>query len=112
MASGGIKRYSLAQLERMRARRSSRTRPDAAVHEPDAAFWRHAKVVLPPPGKTSIHLRLDRDVLALVQATGPRAPEPDECRLALLHGGPEEPDGLRDRGAPRGAPNVGVEGAK
>ena len=70
MASGGIKRYSIAQLERMRARRSSRTRPDAAVHEPDAAFWRHAKVVLPPPGKTSIHLRLDRDVLAWFKRQG------------------------------------------
>jgi uncharacterized DUF497 family protein/uncharacterized protein (DUF4415 family) len=70
MVSGGIKRYSLVQLERMRVRRPSRTRPEAPAHEPNAAFWRHAKVVLPPPGKTSIHLRLDRDVLAWFKRQG------------------------------------------
>jgi uncharacterized protein (DUF4415 family) len=55
----------------MRARRKiSRTRPDAPAHELDAAFWRHAKVVLPPPGKTSVHIRLDRDVLAWFRRQG------------------------------------------
>jgi hypothetical protein len=39
-----IKRYSLADLQRKRAGRPSRTRADAPTHEPDAAFWRHATV--------------------------------------------------------------------
>jgi uncharacterized protein (DUF4415 family) len=29
----------------------------------DDDFWRNARAVMPPPGKASVHLRLDADVL-------------------------------------------------
>jgi uncharacterized protein (DUF4415 family) len=45
------------------------TRADAPELELDEDFWRHAKVVL-PPGKTSVRLRLDKDVLAWFKAQG------------------------------------------
>jgi uncharacterized protein (DUF4415 family) len=36
----------------------------------DDDFWRNASVVTPPPGKASVHLRLDADVLAWFRAQG------------------------------------------
>jgi uncharacterized protein (DUF4415 family) len=45
------------------------TRPDAPELELDAAFWRRARVVV-PPGKKSVHLRVDADVLAWFKAQG------------------------------------------
>jgi BrnA antitoxin of type II toxin-antitoxin system len=45
------------------------TRADAPAVELDEDFWRHAQVVV-PPGKTSIHLRVDTDVLASFKAQG------------------------------------------
>lgn len=45
------------------------TRPDAPAVEPDEAFWRNARVVM-PPGKTSVHLRVDTDVLEWFKAQG------------------------------------------
>jgi uncharacterized protein (DUF4415 family) len=44
-------------------------RADAPEIELDEDFWRHAQVVV-PPGKTSIHLRVDTDVLASFKAQG------------------------------------------
>jgi uncharacterized protein (DUF4415 family) len=72
MGKRDIKRYTLAQLKARLARRGGvlRTRPDAPAYELDDTFWREAVVRLPPPGKTSIHLRLDRDVLAWFKGQG------------------------------------------
>ena len=53
----------------MRERGETRTRPDAPEIVPDEAFWRNARVVV-PPGKTSIHLRVDVDVLAWFRPQG------------------------------------------
>jgi uncharacterized protein (DUF4415 family) len=36
----------------------------------DDDFWRDARVVMPPPGKASVHLRLDADVLEWFRAQG------------------------------------------
>jgi len=54
----------------LRDRGRDRTRPDA----PDAEslgkdFWKSARVVM-PPGKTSVHLRLDRDIVDWFRARG------------------------------------------
>jgi uncharacterized protein (DUF4415 family) len=45
------------------------TRPDAPELELNEAFWRRARVVV-PPGKKSVHLRVDTDVLAWFKAQG------------------------------------------
>ena len=64
MAKRDVRRYALAELRAMRERGDYvPTRPDAPVIEPDEEFWRNARVVMPPPGKTSVHLRVDTDVL-------------------------------------------------
>ena len=69
MAERDIRRYSAAELERMAARGDYvPTRADAPEIELGEDFWRHAKVV--PPGKTSVHLRVDADVLAWFKAQG------------------------------------------
>lgn len=36
----------------------------------DEPFWDNARVVMPPPNKTSVHLRLDADVLAWFREPG------------------------------------------
>ena len=69
MADDDIKRYSLEELRAMRARGETRTRPDAPETMPDEAFWRDARVVV-PPGKRSIHLRVDADVLEWFRSQG------------------------------------------
>jgi uncharacterized protein (DUF4415 family) len=63
-------RYSLGQVEAIRERGEDPTRPDA----PEAKslgkdFWKSARVVV-PPGKTSVHLRLDRDIVEWFKAHG------------------------------------------
>ena len=55
----------------MRERGETETRPDAPVREPDADFWRTARVTM-PSGKASIHLRVDSDVLEWFRAQGRR----------------------------------------
>jgi uncharacterized protein (DUF4415 family) len=40
------------------------------VHAVDAEFWREARVVMPPAGKTSVHLRVDSDVLEWFRGQG------------------------------------------
>jgi uncharacterized protein (DUF4415 family) len=69
MANEDIRRYSLEELRAMRERRETRTRPDAPEVVPDEAFWRNARVVV-PPGKKSIHLRVDADVLEWFKSQG------------------------------------------
>jgi uncharacterized protein (DUF4415 family) len=46
------------------------TPADAPSIEPDAAFWESARMVMPPPGKASVHLRVDSDVLEWFKAQG------------------------------------------
>lgn len=70
MARKDIKRYSLDELKAMRARGKTRTRADAPGREIDEAFWQHARVVMPGPGKMSVHLRVDSDVLEWFREQG------------------------------------------
>ena len=58
MARKDIKRYSPEELKALRVRGKTRTRADAPVREIDADFWEHAHLVMPGPGKTSVHLRV------------------------------------------------------
>ena len=72
VAEEDIRRYSLAELEKMAARGDyTPTRPDAPEYELDEEFWQKARLVL-PTGKKSVHLRLDEDVLDWFKAQGPR----------------------------------------
>jgi len=65
-----IKRYSLEELKALQARGKTRTRADAPFSEIEEGFWEHAQVVMPAPGKTSVHLRVDRDVLEWFRKQG------------------------------------------
>jgi uncharacterized protein (DUF4415 family) len=70
MARDDIRRYSADELAAMRARGDVvPTRANAPTVELDDAFWREARVVM-PPGKTSVHLRVDTDVLDWFKAQG------------------------------------------
>ena len=63
-------RYSLSQIETKRRGGQDPTRPDAPEAAPLAKdFWKSARVVM-PPGKTSVHLRLDRDIVDWFRARG------------------------------------------
>jgi uncharacterized protein (DUF4415 family) len=65
-----IVRYSLSEIEALRERGLDQTRPDAPRAESlGADFWKSARVVM-PSGKTSVHLRLDRDVVEWFKARG------------------------------------------
>ena len=65
-----IVRHSLKQIRAARAGGEDQTRPDAPEAPPlDADFWKDARVVM-PSGKTSVHLRLDRDVADWFRAQG------------------------------------------
>lgn len=65
-----IVRHSLSQVRAMRERGEDKTSPDAPEAESlGADFWRTARVVM-PVGKTSVHLRLDRDVVEWFKANG------------------------------------------
>jgi uncharacterized protein (DUF4415 family) len=55
-------RYSLSTIKRRLSRGAGKTRADA----PEGSsvgddFWKRARIVM-PPGKTSVHLRVDSDV--------------------------------------------------
>jgi len=62
-ANDDTKRYPTETLRAERANDKTRARADAPVHPVDEDFWRNARVVMPPPNKASVHLRLDADVL-------------------------------------------------
>ena len=64
------RQFSLEDLKRERERGETQTRADAPVYPVDAEFWASARVVAPSPGKTSVHLRLDSDVLEWFKAQG------------------------------------------
>jgi uncharacterized protein (DUF4415 family) len=70
MKKPAIARRSLSEVEAQRERGLDKTRPNAPREESlDGDFWKSARVVM-PPGKTSVHLRLDRDVVAWFKARG------------------------------------------
>ena len=63
-------RHSLSEIRDLRERGEDRTSADA----PEAAslgaeFWKSARIVM-PNGKTSVHLRLDSDVVQWFKARG------------------------------------------
>jgi uncharacterized protein (DUF4415 family) len=65
-----IVRHSLSEIRAMRERGEGRTSADApAAASLGAAFWKSARVVM-PNGKTSVHLRLDSDVVEWFKAHG------------------------------------------
>ncbi len=69
-ASDDTKQYSPETLksERARGKTLSQTHPPARPVDED--FWRNARVVMPSPGKASVHLRLDADVLEWFREQG------------------------------------------
>ena len=70
MAKADTKRYSLDVLKAKRERGDYvPTQRDAPVAEIDEDFWNNATVVM-PPGKSSVHLRVDTDVLEWFKAQG------------------------------------------
>jgi len=54
----------------MRERGETKTRADAPARAVEPDFWASARVVMPPPGKTAVNLRIDRDVLEWFRAQG------------------------------------------
>jgi uncharacterized protein (DUF4415 family) len=64
-----MRSYTFEELRKMRKAGLGRTRPDAAELELDESFWAHAKW-MPPLGKSSVHLRVDSDVLEWFKKQG------------------------------------------
>ena len=65
-----IVRHSLSEVNTLRKRGEDKTSADAPEAESlGAKFWRKARVVV-PEGKTSVHLRLDSDVVKWFKADG------------------------------------------
>jgi uncharacterized protein (DUF4415 family) len=61
---------SLSEIKAMRVRGEDKTRADAPEAETlGEDFWKNARVVM-PHGKTSVHLRLDSDIVEWFKATG------------------------------------------
>ena len=69
-AESTIVRHSLSEIKVLREADENGTSTDAPEAESlGAEFWRSAKVVM-PVGKTSVHLRLDSDVVDWFRARG------------------------------------------
>lgn len=64
------KQYSLTELKERRRQGKTKTRADAPEYAVEPDFWASAHVVMPPPGKASVHLRLDSDVLEWFREQG------------------------------------------
>ena len=65
-----IVKHSLSQIKALRKGGEDRISPEAPEAESIGAdFWRGARVVM-PAGKTSVHLRLDPDVVEWFKGTG------------------------------------------
>jgi uncharacterized protein (DUF4415 family) len=63
-------RYSLKEVKKKVSREESKTRADAPEGPPVGVdFWKRARVVM-PRGKTSIHLRVDRDIFEWFKKRG------------------------------------------
>ena len=69
-AENDTKQYSLKELKERRRHGKAKSRPDAPKHAVEPEFWASARVVMPPPGKMSVHLRLDADVLEWFKQQG------------------------------------------
>ena len=55
-------KYSLSEIKQQIAQGNDKTSAEAPEGPRESAeFWKRARVVV-PPGKTSVHLRVDRDV--------------------------------------------------
>ena len=69
MRSTAVK-HSLSEIQAMRERGLDRTRPGALPAQSlGKEFWKSARVVF-PSGKTSVHLRLDSDVVEWFKSRG------------------------------------------
>jgi uncharacterized protein (DUF4415 family) len=69
-ARRSLSRYSLKTVKRKLSSGASKTRSNAPEAEPVGDdFWKRARVVM-PPGKTSVHLRIDSDVFAWFKKQG------------------------------------------
>jgi len=65
-----IVRHSLSQIRAMREHGEDKTNQDAPEAESlGVDFWKSARVVM-PSGKTSVHIRLDSDVVEWFKANG------------------------------------------
>jgi uncharacterized protein (DUF4415 family) len=65
-----IVRYRLSEIEALLQAGKDETRADAPEAEDlGEEFWKSARVVV-PPGKTSVHLRIDSDVLEWFRSRG------------------------------------------
>jgi uncharacterized protein (DUF4415 family) len=65
-----IVRHSLSEIQTLRERGEDRISADAPEAESlGAEFWNSARLAM-PSGKTSVHLRLDSDVVAWFKARG------------------------------------------
>ncbi len=63
-------RYTLTEIKQQIAQGKDETRADAPEGPKEASkFWKRARVVV-PPGKTSVHLRVDSDVLEWFKKQG------------------------------------------
>jgi uncharacterized protein (DUF4415 family) len=69
-AESDTRRYSLEDLEAAHAAGDTATRPDAPAYPVEDDFWAKARPIMPQPGKTSVHLRVDTDVLDWFRAQG------------------------------------------
>jgi uncharacterized protein (DUF4415 family) len=64
-------RYSASEVRKLRAAGQDRTSTNAPEAQDDLPphFWENAKIVM-PQGKTSVHLRLDSEVVEWFRAAG------------------------------------------
>jgi uncharacterized protein (DUF4415 family) len=69
MEKDDTRKHSLEELRKMRERGETETRADAPAYSLEPDFWENARVVM-PPGKSSIHLRVDTDVLEWFRGQG------------------------------------------
>src|SRR5215213_9201140 len=70
MESDDTKRFSLESLREQRDQGKTETHADAPARLVDPNFWDTAQVVMPSQGKTSVHLRVDADVLHWFKSRG------------------------------------------
>ncbi len=70
MEKEDTKQYSLESLREQRNQGTTETRADAPEQAIDPDFWNNAEVVMPSSGKTSVHLRIDTEVLDWFRSRG------------------------------------------
>ena len=70
MDNDDTRQFSLENLKQLRDRKQTATSADAPAQPVELDFWASAHVVMPPPGKASVHIRLDSDVLEWFRAQG------------------------------------------